>query len=260
MNRVTARTVLVIAGFDPSGGAGVTADLKVVSSFGACGVSVITALTVQNTRGVSSVHPVDPGVVRAQMYSLLEDIEVHAVKIGMLGSPAVAKTVASVLSGLPAVLPVVLDPVLVSTSGAGLAGSGGLKAIIRELLPISTVVTPNLSEASALSGIDVQTIDDMKAAARIIAGKGAGSVLVKGGHLPDGATDVLYHDGAYRLFKGKRYPAAVHGTGCRLSSAIAANIALGSGVPEAVGKSKRHLSCLFRSGVIRPGSGALCFK
>ena len=254
------KTVLVIAGFDPSNGAGATSDLKVIRDLGAHGVSVLTALTVQNTKGVYGVFPVKAGLVRSQLDAILDDIPVDAVKIGMLGSRAVIDVVADVLSARLAHTPVVLDPVLISSSGADMAGRGGRTAIVKNLLPLSSLVTPNLDEASVLSGIEVTNIEDMKLAAAGIVGLGAKAALVKGGHLGSGATDVLFDGVNYADFRGKRYPFDVHGTGCHLSAAIATHLAIGWDLKTAIRKSRRYLGRLFRDGVITPGSGSPCFK
>jgi len=230
--------VLAIAGSDPSGGAGIQADLKTFSAYGVYGMTAITALTVQNTLGVTRVALSDPQLVLEQMTAVLEDIGIDAIKIGMLGDSAIVAGVSKWLASGPRV-PVVLDPVMVSTSGDRLFGAQAEERVIASLLAHTTIVTPNLPEASVLAGIPVQDREDMVRAAEIIAGYGVAYVLVKGGHLPDQASDLLWHHGETQWFDGTHIVTNnTHGTGCTLSSAIAAGLAQGWSMTDAVGRAK----------------------
>src|SRR5471032_1085463 len=179
------RTALTIAGSDPSGGAGIQADLKTFAAFGLYGTSAITAVTVQNTLGVSAVAPLSADIVTAQIEAVAGDIEIHATKIGMLATAAIVEAVAAAVLELELPL-VVVDPVLVSTSGERLLDEDGVRALCSELLPHARVVTPNIPEAEALSGLRIASMDDAKAAARRIQGMGAAAVIITGGHRPDG--------------------------------------------------------------------------
>lgn len=215
--------VLSIAGSDPSGGAGVQADLKTFAALGVYGMAAITALTVQNTQGVRSAHPVDADLVAAQVDAVLDDVRVDAVKIGMLGDAAVIAAVAGVLrSRRPPY--VVLDPVLVATSGDALLPGGAVPALIAELLPLADIVTPNVPEAAALLGGAVARDEaEQIRQARALAALGP-SVLLKGGHLGGGeSVDVLVADSVTTRLRAPRLATtATHGTGCTLSSALAA--------------------------------------
>lgn len=225
--------LLAIAGSDPSGGAGIAADLKTFTRWGGYGCFVLTALTAQNTVGVQAVLPVPADFVAAQLASVLDDVHLDAVKIGMLGDVRVAHAVDEVLRERLAGTPVVLDPVMVATSGDSLGGDGVLEAL-REMLPRATVVTPNLPEAAALSGQpEAESLDEMRAQGEVLLGMGASAVLVKGGHLAgDRMTDLLVTaDGTHELRAPRVTTRNTHGTGCTLSSAIAA--ALGHGLPLA---------------------------
>jgi hydroxymethylpyrimidine/phosphomethylpyrimidine kinase len=242
---------LSIAGSDPSGGAGLQADLKVFADHDVYGAAVVTALTVQNTRGVRAVHPVAPELVGDQLAAVLDDLPVAAVKIGMLGDPAVLRAVVSALARVPAV-PVVLDPVLRATSGPALLPRQALEALVHELMPRCAIVTPNLPELATLEGYQ----PDLRAQCR----RDGVALLVKGGHgeghelfdrllLPDGRS--LLH----------RHPRIVtrnlHGTGCALSSAIAAQLALGKGLAESVHAAIAYLQGRIVAGVEwRIGGGA----
>jgi len=237
--------VLTIAGFDPSSGAGITADIKTIAAHGCYGVACITALTVQSTAGVKGVSAVDPELVGKTLEELAEDLDIGAVKIGMLGSGKVVRTVIDFLSRhkLPHV---VLDPVLKSTSGAELVDAAGAKAMAEKLLALSEVITPNVDEASALTGLPVTSPDQMKTAAIRLHDMGAANVVVTGGHL-EKAIDVLSfasHRGfEQQLFKAERQrSSSTHGTGCAFSTAIACHLACGRGVPEAVLLAKAYVS------------------
>lgn len=215
--------VLSIAGSDPSGGAGVQADLKTFAALGAYGMAALTALTVQNTQGVRSAHPVDAGLVAAQVEAVLDDIRVDAVKIGMLGDAAVIRAVANVLRARrPPV--VVLDPVLVATSGDALLAGGAVPTLLAELLPLADLVTPNVPEAAALLGTTAATDEGEQTRQAVALADLGPAVLLKGGHLGgDESLDVLVEGGrTVRLAAPRVATTATHGTGCTLSSALAA--------------------------------------
>jgi hydroxymethylpyrimidine/phosphomethylpyrimidine kinase len=237
--------VLTIAGFDPSSGAGVTADIKTIAAHGCYGVACISALTVQSTAGVRRVEPVSPDLVGETLRELIADIEISAVHIGMLGSAKVVKVVAEFLATekLPNI---VLDPILKSTSGAELVDSVGARLLLERLVPMSTVVTPNLDEASALSGLAVTNPDQMRAAAAKLHALGAAAVVVTGGHL-DKAIDLLSFTTKrgmeQELFKSDRQRSnSTHGTGCAFATAMACHLAQGRGLPEAVLLAKAYVT------------------
>jgi hydroxymethylpyrimidine/phosphomethylpyrimidine kinase len=231
------KTVLIIAGSDPGAGAGLQQDLKVATLLGTYGFTVVTALTVQNSQGVLAVHPVAPEVVAAQLDAVLSDFPVAAVKVGMLATPALVRTVAERLKGLDA--PLVLDPVLAAGGGFPLLEEAGIAILKEELFPLAHLLTPNAPEAARLTGITVQTPADLEEAARRLKDMGPRWVLAKGGHLPGEPVDVLT-DGtnAYHL-PGVRLAAPNHhGSGCLLASACAAGLAQGLSVPEAVNRAR----------------------
>ncbi|HEY6290025.1 MAG TPA: bifunctional hydroxymethylpyrimidine kinase/phosphomethylpyrimidine kinase [Terriglobia bacterium] len=245
--------ILTIAGFDPSCGAGVTADLKTFSAHHCYGVAAITALTVQNTQGVQALHPVDPSVLSACLQSLMADGQVRTVKIGMLANRANARVVGEFLEAYPA-LPSILDPVLCASSGAALLDEDGFEFLRDHLLGRVTLVTPNLAEASALTGLKVENVEEMKTAARRLLDLGARAVVVTGGHL-EKAVDV-YADGfTFQTFAADRVkPDNTHGTGCTFSSAVAANLACGRHLPEAVVLAKAYVAeSIKRAHAIGPG-------
>lgn len=235
-------TALSIAGSDPSGGAGIQADLKAFSARGVYGMAALTALTAQNTRGVSGVSLVEPAFVAAQIAAVREDVRIGAVKIGMIGTAAIAAAVAGALEGLAA--PVVVDPVMVAKGGQALLADEAVVAVRDLLLPLAAVVTPNLPEAAALLGEDEATDRaGMEAQARRILDLGAQAVLIKGGHLAGAdSPDVLVHAGGVAWFDAVRVPTAnTHGTGCSYSAAIAAELAKGLEPVEAVRVAKAWL-------------------
>ena len=233
--------VLTIAGFDPSSGAGITADLKTFAAHNCYGVAAITALTVQNTQGASALRPVDASLLKQSVNSLLADERVRAIKIGMLGNQANAEVVREVLDLNPA-LPAVLDPVVRSASGLDLVDSEGLTYLREHLLGRVRLVTPNLDEAAILTGLKVENIESMKAAARKLIEMGARAVVVTGGHL-EKAIDVYYDGTELESFVGDRVkPDNTHGTGCTFSSAIAANLALGRQLRDAVVLAKAYVT------------------
>ena len=237
--------VLTIAGFDPSSGAGITADIKTIAAHGCYGVSCITALTVQSTRGVRRVEGVDLKIVAETLQELVSDIAVEAVHIGMLGNERVAEVVADFLdqTRLPHV---VLDPILKSSSGADLLDAAGTKLLIERLVPLAEVITPNLDEASVLTGMAVTNLDQMREAAGRLHSLGAANVVVTGGHL-EKAIDLLSfktdRGTEQEIFKADRQrSSSTHGTGCAFATALACHLAQGRGLPEAVLLSKVYVS------------------
>jgi hydroxymethylpyrimidine/phosphomethylpyrimidine kinase len=250
--------VLSIAGFDPSAGAGIAADLKTFSAHNCYGVAAITAITVQSTQGIKSVHDTPAAELRAQLDALLEDIKIAAIKIGMLGHRGNAVVVAEFLDRA-GVANVVLDPVMKSTSGEkDLIDAGGVRFLIDELMKRVTVVTPNIAEAEILSGIPIKDHTAMEAAARKIVERGARAVVVKGGHM-DKAIDVLF-DGAEVLTLGGEHIKSenTHGSGCTFASAIAAQLACGRPLQEAVLLAKAYVTKAIEKGFsIGKGPGPL---
>ncbi|MBI2206010.1 MAG: bifunctional hydroxymethylpyrimidine kinase/phosphomethylpyrimidine kinase [Candidatus Rokubacteria bacterium] len=245
---------LTIAGSDSGGGAGIQADLKTFSAFRVFGMSVLTAITAQNSVGVHGVHDLPPAFVVAQIDAVLDDFGADAVKIGMLSSAPIIDAVAGRL-GARAVAPIVLDPVMIAKSGDPLLKDDARDALARRMLPLAHVVTPNLPEAAALAGMPVETEKDMEEAARRIHRLGARHVLVKGGHLRDTANDLLFDGAAFTRFAGERIPSTnTHGTGCTLSSAIAAGLAHGRALAAAVREAKAYVTEAIRGG-FQPGRG-----
>lgn len=235
------RSVLTIAGSDSGGGAGIQADLKTMLACGVHGMTVITAVTAQNSLGVQGYWELPAEAVRAQLDSVLSDIGVDAVKTGMLASSALVSLVASVLRGLD--VPVVVDPVGVSKHGDSLLAPNALDAVRDELLPAATVVTPNLFEVAQLTGVKVDDESGLRRAAEAVHALGPRWVLVKGGHLPGEAVDLLFDGEACFEFRAARYDNRhTHGTGCTLASAIASFLARGMPMPEAVGAAKRYVT------------------
>jgi hydroxymethylpyrimidine/phosphomethylpyrimidine kinase len=241
----TPPVVLTIAGFDPSSGAGITADIKTIAAHECFGIACITSLTVQSTQGVRRAESVDPGIVAETLRVLVSDIDVSAVHIGMLGNKDVVAVVADFLQ--EAQLPhIVLDPILKSSSGADLLDSEGAELLIERLVPLAEVITPNLDEASALTGIAVANLDQMREAAARLHSMGAANVVVTGGHL-EKAIDLLSFTTSrgieQEVFKAERLRSnSTHGTGCAFSTAMACHLALGRGLPEAVLLSKVYVS------------------
>jgi hydroxymethylpyrimidine/phosphomethylpyrimidine kinase len=247
----TTPVALTIAGSDPSGGAGIQADLKTFHQFGVYGASVITLLTVQNSTEVASVDPLDPGYVERQLAAVLVDIPPQAAKTGALGSAAVVEAIARHAAQF--VFPLVVDPVMISKHGTALLDPGARQALIEKLLPCAFVVTPNAPEATALAGIEIDSQPAMKEAARRIAALGPRAVLIKGGHLSGDATDVLYYQDRFELFTSPRIDTKnTHGTGCTYSAAITAELAKGTALPEAVARAKRFMT---RAIATAPGLG-----
>ena len=236
------KTALTIAGSDCSGGAGIQADLKTMTMNGVYAMSVLTALTAQNTTGVRSITEVTPAFLKDQMDAVFEDIRPDAVKIGMVASGALIDTIAERLVYYKAEN-VVVDPVMVATSGSKLMAEEALVVLKEKLLPLATLVTPNIPEAEILAETKIENEEDMLAAAKQISEKYHCAVLCKGGHSINDANDLLYFAGNYRWFYGKRIDNPnTHGTGCTLSSAIASNLAKGYGLEEAVERAKEYIS------------------
>lgn len=244
--------MLSIAGSDPSGGAGIQADLKTASALGVYGATVITALTVQNTRGVTGIHAVPVDFIMAQYDAVVTDLEVGAVKIGMLGTVEVVEAVATMLRRHP-VPAMVLDPVMVATSGDRLVPTDAETAIRDLLLPMATVVTPNVPEAAALTGLAVSSEEDMVLAGEALLDLGVVHALVKGGHLGGASSiDMLVSgDGAQRFEAPRVRTSNTHGTGCTLSSAIAARLVQGDSVADAVAAAKVYLTRALVAGAAR---------
>ncbi len=229
--------VLIVAGSDSGGGAGIQADIKAVSALDAYAMTAITALTAQNSLGVYGVCPIDPAFVRQQMHVVLEDFGADAIKVGMLGTAEMAEAVAEEYSRSAANIPLVIDPVMFSKSGYPLLEENAGLALKKYLLPLATIVTPNLPEAQTLTGIDIRDLDDMRRAADLILTFGSKAVLFKGGHMAgDQVQDLLItEDGKEEVFESARVESRhTHGTGCTLASAIAAGIAQGLTVRDAV--------------------------
>jgi hydroxymethylpyrimidine/phosphomethylpyrimidine kinase len=252
------RNVLSIAGSDPSGGAGIQADLKAFAACGVYGMAVITALTAQNTQGVAGVEPISAEFVADQIEAIFEDIRVDAVKIGMIANAAIARVVVGVLSARGAV-PVVLDPVMVAKGGASLLAPDAVEALTTRLLPLATMLTPNLPEAAALLGEPVAADRaGMAAQAERLRTLGPAAVLVKGGHLEgEGSPDVLATPEGLEWFEAVRVPTKnTHGTGCTLSSAIAAELAKGATAGKAVTVAKSYVAeAIAMAGRLSVGSG-----
>lgn len=236
------KTALSIAGSDSSGGAGIQADLKTMTMNGVYAMTAITALTAQNTTGVRGILESTPDFLRQQLDAVFEDIRPDAVKIGMVSSPLLIQTIAERLRFYQAQR-IVLDPVMVATSGARLIQPEAIETLCRELLPLALVVTPNIPEAELLAGCTIDGAGAMEEAARLIGQRYGCAVLLKGGHSINDANDLLYAEGKLRWFAGKRIRNPnTHGTGCTLSSAIAANLAKGFDLPTSVERAKAYLS------------------
>ncbi len=238
--------VLIIAGSDSGGGAGIQADIKTVSALGAFGMTAITALTAQNTTGVYGVIEIEPKFVVQQIEACAGDIGCDAVKTGMLANAGIIDAVAGAIRGLG---PLVVDPVMIAKSGAPLLVPEAIAVLKTKLLPLATVVTPNLHEAGALSGREIKTLEQMKEAARVISDFGAENVVVKGGHLESIAADILYDGHNFTEFRGERVATKnTHGTGCIFASAIAAGLAHKRTVQESVAAAKNFITSAIHAG------------
>ncbi|MDG1708142.1 MAG: bifunctional hydroxymethylpyrimidine kinase/phosphomethylpyrimidine kinase [Emcibacteraceae bacterium] len=250
--------VLTIAGSDSSGGAGIQADIKTISSLGAYAMSTITAITAQDTNMVSEVFSVPANIVKAQILSVLGDIGVDAVKTGMLMSPEIIETVSEVLGIHAKNTPLVVDPVMMSTSGTMLLKPRSVQMMVKEILPKTTLLTPNLAEASKLTGVDLlKNMDDMRRAADSLLELGPEAVLVKGGHLKgDILTDLLVTQNSEKIFSALRVPGKDnHGTGCTLASGIATGLAQGLDLEGAVTRAHNFVQKALEKA---PGFGSGC--
>lgn len=252
------KTALTIAGSDSSGGAGIQADIKTMTAHGVYAMSAITALTAQNTMGVTGIFEVSTDFLAAQLDAVFTDIEPDAIKIGMVSSAPLIEVIAEKLVQYKGVN-LVVDPVMVSTSGSKLIEPDAIGALESRLFRLATVLTPNIPEAEILSEREIHTAEDMANAARIIGTRFECAVLCKGGHAVNDANDVLYHNGLFRWFYGDRIQNDnTHGTGCTLSSAIASNLALGCELHAAIQRAKEYVSGALRAGLdLGRGSGPL---
>ena len=250
--------VLTIAGSDSGGGAGIQADLKTFAALGCYGMSAITALTAQNTQGVTAIHAAPADFLVAQIDAVMGDIGAHAVKIGMLHAPEIVRAVAAAIDR-HGMAPVVLDPVMVSATGAPLIEPAAVQAIVRELFPRAAIITPNLDEAALLLGRPITAVADLESAAQALIGQGAHAVLLKGGHLPgDAVHDVLAITGQppLRMLDARIATRNLHGAGCTLSSAVAAHLALGLALPDAVRAARQYVRAALLAGApVRTGHG-----
>ncbi len=246
--------VLIVAGSDSGGGAGIQADIKAVTVLGGFAMTAITALTAQNTLGVQDILPIPPEFVRTQIDCVLSDLGADSFKIGMLGDPALIEAVAEGL-GRHRETPLVLDPVMVAKGGQSLLAANAVATLKRALLPLASLLTPNLPEASVLCGREIETEDDMRHAADMLLTLGVPAVLLKGGHLPgDLVTDMLATEDGVTLFSAPRIPSRhTHGTGCTLASAIATGLAQGMALPDAVARGRDYVR---RAIETAPGFGA----
>lgn len=236
------KKVLTIAGSDSSGGAGIQADLKTFSAHGVFGMSVITAVTAQNTQGVFAVQDIDSEVIVKQIQAIFDDIEVDGVKIGMVSKIPTIEVISEQLQRYNPVN-IVVDPVMVSTSGYHLLNQDAEEALIKKLLPLATLVTPNIPEAEVMTKRSISTLKDMEEAAQMIYQMGARNVLLKGGHLEDSSTDILFNGEEYTYYSASRIQTKnTHGTGCTLSSAITSNLALGYDIAQAVKEAKEYIT------------------
>ena len=252
------KTCLTIAGSDSSGGAGIQADLKTMTVNGVYAMSVITALTAQNTQGVTGILDVSPEFITEQMDAVFTDIYPDAIKIGMVSSPEIVEAIAASLEKYQA-KNIVLDPVMVATSGAKLLKEEAMDSLINRLIPLADVITPNIPEGEILAGMEITNEDEMIKAAEKIGKKYDCAVLLKGGHRVNDANDLLYRDGEFKWFRFERIDNPnTHGTGCTLSSAIGANLAKGYDIDQAIEKAKDYLTGALRAGLdLGEGSGPL---
>jgi hydroxymethylpyrimidine/phosphomethylpyrimidine kinase len=243
------KKVLTIAGSDTCGGAGIQADLKTFSAHGVYGMSVITAVTAQNTQGVFGVQDISSEIIAKQIDAIFEDIEVDALKIGMVSVIETIKVIAAKLKEHQA-KNIVLDPVMISKSGFPLLQPVAQEALVKYLLPLATIATPNIPEAEAITGKAIEDLQDMKEAAKIISSLGPTYILVKGGHMENQAIDILFDGQNFREFESPRLKTKnTHGTGCTLSASIASNLAKGMEVAEAVEASKKYITTAIEHGL-----------
>lgn len=248
MNQYVYPSVMTIAGFDPSGGAGIQADIKTISALGCYATSALTALPVQNTCGVRAIHPIPVEVVAEQMRAIIDDIPPDGIKIGMVHSIELVETITDVLGEYPSLRwdgRIVFDPVMVATSGHRLIEERTTGAIVGKLFPVAAVITPNMDEAAVLAGMAVETLEDMYAAGEKIMGLGCRSLLLKGGHLPTPRLTSLFFDakGGVTEYRSERVATCnTHGSGCSLSSAIAGYLARGESLADAVARAQEWVS------------------
>lgn len=250
--------VLSIAGSDSSGGAGIQADIKTISALGAYAMSAITAITVQDTNMVSDVYPIPAHIVKSQILSVLGDIGADAIKTGMLMSPDIIEGIGEILEIYGGNIPLVVDPVMMSTSGHMLLKPHSVKAMVSEILPKTTLLTPNLAEASKLTGVELlKNMDDMRRAADELLKMGPQAVLVKGGHLKgDILTDLLVTQNSEKIFSSLRIPGKDnHGTGCTLASGIATGLAQGMALEDAIARAHEYVHRALQQA---PGFGSGC--
>lgn len=254
MTNSRSARVLIIAGSDSSAGAGVQADVKTAQAFGCYAQTAITAITAQNTQGVTAIHPVPPEIVVAQIVACLSDIGADAIKIGMLGSASVVKAVSAALRKHAKRIAIVLDPVMVSTSGGMLLAKNAIAALTSELMPLATLVTPNIPEAKALVGLKSARRSHAEEAARRLIALGAQAALIKGGHATRATIDdVLVWSGGVETYAFPRIKTRhTHGTGCTLSTAIACGLAQGLSLPLAVGRAREYVQAAIETA---PGLG-----
>lgn len=240
---MTPKRLLIIAGSDSSGGAGIQADIKTASAFGVYAMTAVTAVTVQDTKSVRAIYPVPPAIVRDQIFACLNDIGADAIKIGMLGSAAVVKAVADALKKNARNISIVLDPVLASTGGKVFLDTRAIAALKSQLLPIATLVTPNIPEAKQLAAMRSPKRRDAEAAGRALMAEGARAALIKGGHSTTATIDdVLVWKGGVEVYAFPRIKTRhTHGTGCALSTAIACGLAQGLSLPLAVGRAREYV-------------------
>lgn len=252
------RKILTIAGSDSGGGAGIQADLKTITLLGGYGASVVTALTAQNTRGVQGIHNTPPDFVKQQLDSVLSDISFDAAKTGMLSTVELIEAIAERLKGRP-IPHLVVDPVMIAKGGARLLRPEAESAVIEKMLPLATLVTPNLHEAERLSGLTVRTLEQMRESAKRVLGLGPAAVLIKGGHLEAGPIDVLYDGTDFGELHADRIDTPnTHGTGCSYSAAIAAFLAHDHSLPTAVERAKRFVTAgIEHAAAIGAGHGPL---
>lgn len=251
----TKPRVLVVAGSDSGGGAGIQADIKTITMLGGFATTAVTALTAQNTLGVEEVLPIEARFVALQMKAVLSDIGADAIKTGMLGTARVVEAVADVCEGLAFGIPLIIDPVMIAKGGARLLDKGAHDAFVLRLLPLASLVTPNVPEAEVLTGMKIKTARDLEQAAEALLGLGPSAVLMKGGHLEgDTVIDVLRTaDGAAHVFEGPRIVSrSTHGTGCTLASAVAAGVAEGLTLQGAVARARDYVLEAIR---LAPGLG-----
>jgi hydroxymethylpyrimidine/phosphomethylpyrimidine kinase len=252
------KTVLTIAGSDCSGGAGIQADLKTITVYGMYGMSVITALTAQNTTGVYGIEVVNPEFVEKQLDCIFMDIHPDAIKIGMVSNSAIIEVIAKKLLEYHA-SNIVVDPVMVATSGSKLLNEHAIQALITKLLPLGSIITPNRMEAEVLCGFPIRTKEEMSQAARTLAKLTKGGILIKGGHIGNSADDLLFaNDEEHWFYENRVENPNTHGTGCTLSTAIACNLAAQYSLPESVQMAKAYLTGALKAGLdLGKGSGPL---